>query len=186
MNRFGPGARGRLEHPFLAEVALGRRPWPNQVRLVCGSSVQRAAVGLRVHSDGSDPELPQGAKDANGDLTAVGNEDFREHGHSRIFSSSPGLLVAPRCLVFAVEILGDPLVSPAAFVSRGHLLRLEQPLERELNGFPFVGIRLGLDDELHRKSLKALACEADREDVPASSAVRLRKSQQSTALPAGI
>ena len=86
MHRLGPGARGDLEQPLLVEVALGRRPRPDEVRLVGDADVQRAAVGLGVDGDGADPELAQGPEDADGDLAAVRHEDFREDGHRRAYS----------------------------------------------------------------------------------------------------
>ena len=82
MNSFGTGPGGSLEQSLPVEVALGRRPGPDQVRLVRGGQMQRGTVGLRIDGDGSDSELAEGAEDADRDLTAVGDEDFREHGHS--------------------------------------------------------------------------------------------------------
>jgi hypothetical protein len=44
--------------------------------------MQRLAVGLRVNRDGLDPQLAAGADDAQGDLAAIGNQDFVKHGRS--------------------------------------------------------------------------------------------------------
>jgi len=137
--------------------------------------MQRATVGLRIDGDGSDSELAEGAEDADRDLTAVGDQDFREHAHSRLFSppTAPArrvprgvTLLAPRGradgrLVFAVEILGDPFGPPAARISRRKRLRVEETLDRQRECFAPLGIGLGSRDELHRWSLKALATPDD-------------------------
>src|SRR5204862_804988 len=72
-----------LEDPLLVEVALGRPPWPNQVRLVRGRGMERVAVGLGVDRDRGDSELAQRPEDANGDLTTVGDEHLGERRHRR-------------------------------------------------------------------------------------------------------
>src|SRR2546425_3105616 len=99
MNRLGACPPGRLEDSLLIQVALGRRAASDQVGLVGVGHVRSVAVGLRVHGDGPDPELPQGSEDADRDLTAVGNEDFAEDGHGpRIlsFMSLPDSLTVAR------------------------------------------------------------------------------------------
>jgi hypothetical protein len=77
------GPPSRLENARLVEVALGRRAGPQEEGLVGLRDVERAPVGLGVHGDGADPELAQGAEDANRDLAPVGDEDFAEDGHDR-------------------------------------------------------------------------------------------------------
>ena len=62
------------------EVALRRRGGAQQVGLAGARDVQRVAVELGVHGDARDPELFERAHDADGDLTAVGDQDLREHG----------------------------------------------------------------------------------------------------------
>ena len=42
--------------------------------------MQRVAVELGVHGDRGDAELAGGARDAHGDLAAVGDEDPLQHG----------------------------------------------------------------------------------------------------------
>ena len=83
VNRVRPRPLRRVEDPLLVEVALGRRAGPEEEGLVGLRDVERAPVGLRVHGDGTDPELAQRAEDADGDLATVGDEDFAEDGHDR-------------------------------------------------------------------------------------------------------
>ena len=149
MNRFGAGPRGGLEQPLLVEVALGRGSRPDQVRLVCGSDMQRATVGLRIDGDGSDSELAQRAEDANRDLAAVGDENFREHGHARLFSRSNDGYVVRSPAVFIVEILGNALGPPAASVGGRLFMLRKQALERELDNFPRLWVVLRPSDEIH-------------------------------------
>ena len=61
-----------------AEVALGRRGGADRVRLVGDADVERGAVGVGVDGDGGDAHLVERARDANGDLAAVGDEDLAE------------------------------------------------------------------------------------------------------------
>ncbi len=75
--------RGR-DDPLDVQVALGRRTRPEQPRLVGAAHVQRPAIGLRVHRNGADAELAEGAEDANGDLPAIRDEHLAEgRGHGR-------------------------------------------------------------------------------------------------------
>ena len=81
MDRLRSGASRDLEQTLLVEVTLGGRAWADQVRLAGHGDMKGAPVGLRVDGDRSDPKLAEGAKDANGDLSAIGHENFREGRH---------------------------------------------------------------------------------------------------------
>ena len=81
MDRLRSGASRDLEQTLLVEVTLGGRARADQVRLVGHGDMEGAPVGLRVDGDRSDPKLAEGAKDANGDLSAIGHENFREGRH---------------------------------------------------------------------------------------------------------
>jgi hypothetical protein len=83
MDGLRAGLPGSVQDSPLVEIALRRRPRPDEIRLVGGGDVQRGAVGLGVDRDGADPELPQGAEDADGDLAAIGDEHLGEGGHDR-------------------------------------------------------------------------------------------------------
>ena len=50
------------------------------MRLVGDAHMQRVGVGLRIDRDDAQPEALGGARDAHGDLAAIGDEDGREHG----------------------------------------------------------------------------------------------------------
>ena len=67
------GPQRRLDERVRLEVALHEE---GLVRVV---DVERPPVGLRVHGDGPRAELPQRPEDADGDLTAVGDQDLVEH-----------------------------------------------------------------------------------------------------------
>ena len=80
------GLRGG-DDPLDVQVALRRRPWPDQPRLIGAPHVQRAPIGLGIHGHGSDPKLPQSPKDPNGDLAAIGDEHLakqRSHGRGSL------------------------------------------------------------------------------------------------------
>ena len=53
-----------------------------QIASSASVEVRRAAVGLAEDGDGFDAEVVAGADDPQGDLTAVGDQDALEHGHS--------------------------------------------------------------------------------------------------------
>ena len=83
VDRLGSGPRGRLDDLLLVQVALGRSTGTEQPGLVGNTNVQGSAVGLRVDGHRGDLELAQRPEDADGDLAAVGDEDFREGAHGR-------------------------------------------------------------------------------------------------------
>ena len=78
MDRLRAGAPSGLEQPLADEVALGRRPGADQVRLVGAPHVERVPVGLGVDPDAPDPELAKRPEDPDRDLAAVCHQDFRE------------------------------------------------------------------------------------------------------------
>ena len=69
----GAGAVGNFDERRDVHVRLGRRFARQEVRLVGDLRVQRAGVGLGVDSDGADAKVAGGARDAHGNLAAVGN-----------------------------------------------------------------------------------------------------------------
>ena len=77
----GLGARlaHDLEDPLDVQIRLGRLGRTQEVGLTGAGDVRRVAVELGVDGDRGDPELVERADDADRDLAAVGNEDFREH-----------------------------------------------------------------------------------------------------------
>ncbi len=82
------------------EVALGRRAWADQVRLVGIRHERGVAIDLAVDAYRADPELAQRAEHADRDLAAVGYQYFVEHADdvSRSGSEGDGPAIAARQL----------------------------------------------------------------------------------------
>ena len=80
VNGGAAGLPRRVDDLLLAEVGLVRAGGPDRDRLVRRQHVLGARVGLRVDGHGADPQAPAGADDPDGDLAAVGYQDFVEHG----------------------------------------------------------------------------------------------------------
>ena len=78
MHGLGAGGGGDLEDALAIEVSAGL--FADADGFVRRRDVPRAAVRTRVDGDRRDPHAPQGGGDANGDLAAVGDEDFGDHG----------------------------------------------------------------------------------------------------------
>ena len=70
------------EDALLAEVAVLRRGRTDADALVGEGDMQAVAVGLGVDGDGGNAHLLAGADDADGDLAAVRNQNFRKHSIS--------------------------------------------------------------------------------------------------------
>ena len=79
VHRAGAGALRGVDDRLDLEIALGRRRRPDQIRLVRVGDVQRGAIGLRIDGDRAEPELSEGAEDADRDLAAVGDQNLVEH-----------------------------------------------------------------------------------------------------------
>ena len=79
MDRIHIGDFGRADHRRNVEVAVGQPRRPNANRFVGKAHVQRVAVGLAINGDGLDAQFLAGANDAQGNLTAVRNQDFLKH-----------------------------------------------------------------------------------------------------------
>src|SRR5208337_2066493 len=97
-----PGLGGnRLGLGLAAKPPHGIRRWPDEgdARLPDGLSKEGVlgektisgvdGVRSRNNSNRFHAELTRGADDANGDLAAIGNEDFLEHGGTLIASPLP-------------------------------------------------------------------------------------------------
>src|SRR4051812_42416352 len=61
------------------EVAERGRGGPDAHRFIRKADVQRVRVCLGVNGDGGDPELATRSNDADGNLTAIGNQYFAKH-----------------------------------------------------------------------------------------------------------
>ncbi len=73
------GALRGVEQSDDGEIALGRACRADLVGFIGKPYVGRQAVGLRVNGHRRDAELATGAHDANGDLTAIGDQYFFRH-----------------------------------------------------------------------------------------------------------
>ena len=81
MNRLGAGPLRGVDDPLLVQVALGRRPGADEIRLVRERCVERSTVGYRVDRDRRDLQLAERPADANCDLAAVGDQNLGEGLH---------------------------------------------------------------------------------------------------------
>ena len=79
MHGVGAGDLAGRENGGDVEVAVFRRRRPDADALVGKAHVHRVGVGGRMHRHRRDAELLAGAQDAQGDLAAIGDEDFIEH-----------------------------------------------------------------------------------------------------------
>src|SRR5439155_1722209 len=78
------------------EIALGGRGWPDGVRLVGETYVERIAVRIAVHRHGGHPEIAAGTDDADRDLAAVRDEDLAEGGRQLTTARLRPIAVAAR------------------------------------------------------------------------------------------
>jgi hypothetical protein len=92
----GAGLLGGVDDLVDPQVALARGGRPDGERLVGHADVEGGAVGLGVHGDRADPHLAQRAHDADGDLAAVGYQDFAEGaGHRERRVTAPSSVRKP-------------------------------------------------------------------------------------------
>src|SRR6202007_582844 len=62
-----------------AKIAFARGCGADRVSLVGEADVQGGAVHFAVNADRGNVQFAAGAEDADGDFTAIGNQDFTEH-----------------------------------------------------------------------------------------------------------
>ena len=75
------GPTGHVEQLGDVEVGLRRAGAAERERLVGDADVHGLPVGVGVDGDGADRRVATGTGDADGDLTAVGDEDLGDDGH---------------------------------------------------------------------------------------------------------
>ena len=73
------GDLGGRDYAFRPEIGFTAGGGTDADRAVGQLHVKGLDVGFRVDGDGLDVEFPAGADDAEGNLPAVGYEDFLEH-----------------------------------------------------------------------------------------------------------
>ena len=76
MHRVGPGSARDVENGLDVEVTSGGLVGPEVERLIGLTHVARRAVAVGVDGDGREPHFAAGANDSDGNLAAVGDEDF--------------------------------------------------------------------------------------------------------------
>ena len=103
MNRVGAGDLRRAQHGRDAEVAVGAARRADADVFVGEPHVQGVLVGLRIDRDGLDAELAAGADHPQGDLAAVGDEDFLEHAGLRGLDREEPLAVLDGLAVLDVD-----------------------------------------------------------------------------------
>jgi hypothetical protein len=79
VDRLRSGRLGRREHLGLIQIALARRRWPDEHRLIGLADMQSLRVCLGIDGDGAQAHALGGAEDATGDLAAIGDQDGCEH-----------------------------------------------------------------------------------------------------------
>jgi hypothetical protein len=80
VDRFGAGGLGRSEDLVSDEIGLRRRRRADGHRLVRHIDEQRIRIGLGIDRNRRYAHAPRRLDDAAGDLAAIGDEEFREHG----------------------------------------------------------------------------------------------------------
>ncbi|MNY35824.1 hypothetical protein D3C86_1702610 [compost metagenome] len=79
MDRRGAGDFGGADDRRNIQVGQGAGRRADAHRFVGQAQVHQVAVGGGVHRDGLDAQLFAGAQDAQGDLAAVGDQNFFQH-----------------------------------------------------------------------------------------------------------
>src|SRR5437660_495353 len=79
MDRVGAERLRRGDDLLAVEIRLGGRTGPDANRGVHRFAEQRALVGVRIHADRRDAQLARAARDADGDLAAVGDQQRADH-----------------------------------------------------------------------------------------------------------
>ena len=98
MNRLRTRPPGGVDDSVPAQIGIARRPGPEQVGLVSDRHVQRGAIRLGVHGDGTDPEL----------APRLATRIFVKAGTGRVFSptvSLPDQLTVARVAAVPIVVL---------------------------------------------------------------------------------
>jgi hypothetical protein len=140
----GAGVLGYLEDLLDIQVTLRRGGGAEQKGLVGMPGVRGVALDLRVDGNGADPHLLEGSRDADGDLAAIGDQDFLEHGGGVLRFESEARLPRQESRALVVDG-GQHGLAPAL------LLQLLLPLGRELLLLAGVVLDLPAQGNLHRE-----------------------------------
>ena len=80
MDRLGAGLLGGLDNLVHHEIGLGGRRRPDRHGLIGHPYMHRVAIRLGIDRHRLDAHAPCGLHDTAGDLAAIGDENFIEHG----------------------------------------------------------------------------------------------------------
>jgi hypothetical protein len=80
---------GCRDDPIDLEVAIAARGVADTDRLVGELDMKAIRVCLGIHRESADAHFLTGADDAEGNLTAIGYEDFVEHGRAELADLDP-------------------------------------------------------------------------------------------------
>jgi hypothetical protein len=83
MNGVAAGAAGDVDQLVDAEVTLARRCRPDGIGFIGQADVEGSAIGFAEDRDGADSKFAAGPQDADGDFSAISDQDFVEHGVAR-------------------------------------------------------------------------------------------------------
>src|SRR3954462_14888509 len=98
VNGVGADLRRCRQYRVDVQVAAGSRGRPDHHSLVRDARVQRLDVGLAADRDRRGPEFPGGPHDPDGDLAAVGDQEFAHRIRVRRWSRwHPPVPPSPRC-----------------------------------------------------------------------------------------
>ena len=90
MNRLHVADLGGADDAVDLQIAVGGLRRTDAIGLVGQVEVGGAAVGLAEDGHRFDAQLAAGTKDAQGDFTAIGNQNSLEHGYSRVSTLNSG------------------------------------------------------------------------------------------------
>ena len=79
MDRFGAVAQGRFDDFVDAEIAFRGRGGAEMGGFIGHADGERGAVGVGINGDARDVHVAEGANEADGDFTAIGDQDLAEH-----------------------------------------------------------------------------------------------------------
>ena len=79
MNRVGSGCLHGLDDPVDQQITLRRRRRPDMKRLIRHPDMQRVFIRVGINRHRPDTHAPRGPDDAAGNLSPIGDQDFREH-----------------------------------------------------------------------------------------------------------
>ncbi|OIQ86114.1 hypothetical protein GALL_320540 [mine drainage metagenome] len=82
------GSHGQI-HDVMGVQVAGDRIGANVVGFIGLFDVQRVAIGIRVDGDRLDAHFGAGADNADGDFTAIGNENFLDHKSAHFLTQKP-------------------------------------------------------------------------------------------------